>query len=377
MFAVLFLKGGVGKASGAVPFKLLSSVTAVSANDIWAVGYSFSSGAEQLLIEHWNGVQWSIVSAPNPITGASSDVLNSVTEVSAHDVWAVGGFTDSNGNVQPLIEHWNGRQWSIVPSATPPVGFISGGLGGIEEVSANDIWAVGDFSRLTVKNSSTLIEHWNGKKWSIVVSPNAAGATFSFLNGITAVSSHNIWAVGAVLYPSNIEQPLIEHWNGKQWSIVASPNTGSNTDSLNGVAEVSAHNVWAVGSVSSALTEHWNGSTWNIVATPEPAGSVGSTRVGIAEVSAHDIWTVGSYMTVTGDVGTNHTLTEHWNGRTWSIVPSPNSGPNDNDSLFAVAEVSANDVWAVGALFSNSSSAGQSLIEHWDGVQWSIIPGPS
>jgi len=153
-------------------------------------------------------------------------------------------------------------------------------------------------------------------------------------------------------------------------------------DGLSAISIVSAKDIWAVGTVSGgtvfqSLTEHWNGSSWSIVATPDPAGSVGSTRVGITEVSAHDIWTVGSYITVTGDVGTNHTLTEHWNGMTWSVVPSPNSGPNDNDSLFAVAEVSAHDIWAVGLIISTGSSAGQSLIEHWNGMQWSIVPGPS
>ncbi len=377
MFAALLLKAGVAGAAGAPPFKRLNAVAAVSARNIWAVGDSFSGGVDQPLIEHWNGAQWSIVPAPDPNPGASTDTLESVTEVSARDVWAVGFFATSSGNELPLIEHWSGKQWSIVASARPPVGFPGGNLLGIEEVSAHNIWAVGTSFNSALGTSQTLIEHWNGKQWSIVPSPNPAGATSSSLGGVTEVSAHNIWAVGdSFSRATGIEQPLIEHWNGKHWSLVASPNTGSNTVSLTGVAEVSARNIWAVGPGSS-FAEHWNGKHWHLVATPNPTGSVGSTLFGIGEVSAHDIWSVGYYIVSAGGRGIDHTLIEHWNGTMWSIIPSPNSGPTDNDFLFGVVAISAHDVWAVGTIITNGSNAGQPLIEHWDGVQWSIVPGAS
>ncbi len=42
-----------------------------------------------------------------------------------------------------------------------------------------------------------------------------------------------------------------------------------------------------------------------------------------------------------------------------------------------VAALSAHDAWAVGTTITTGSNAGQVLIEHWDGVQWSIVPGGS
>jgi hypothetical protein len=44
---------------------------------------------------------------------------------------------------------------------------------------------------------------------------------------------------------------------------VASPNPGGGVF-LNGVAAISAHNAWAVGSVvdNTTLILHWNGTTW-------------------------------------------------------------------------------------------------------------------
>lgn len=46
--------------------------------------------------------------------------------------------------------------------------------------------------------------------------------------------------------------------NCSGWNIVASPNLGSNSNALNGVAAISANNVWAVGSYDPAntLTEY-------------------------------------------------------------------------------------------------------------------------
>ena len=43
--------------------------------------------------------------------------LNSVTAISANDVWAVGDGTDSQGpdNTDPAFEHWDGNQWTLVP----------------------------------------------------------------------------------------------------------------------------------------------------------------------------------------------------------------------------------------------------------------------
>jgi len=106
--------------------------------------------------------QWNVVSSPN--VKVTND-LNSVTVVSATDVWAAG-FTEGTKSIyQPLIEHWDGSSWKVVASPT----FEHGGqFDGIAATSANDIWAVGYGS----KQLLTLIEHWNGSTWTIVKSPN-------------------------------------------------------------------------------------------------------------------------------------------------------------------------------------------------------------
>src|SRR5438874_940226 len=119
--------------------------------------------------------------------------------------------------------------------------------------------------------------------------------------------------------------------SGWGWSVIPSPNVGTRPTALNGVAAVSASDVWAVGTHGSSsgnrtLIEHWNGSSWSIVDSPNPGTSYnGLNRVVVP--SANDIWAVGRY--THDDSGYAQTLIEHWNGSSWSIVPSPNPGANN------------------------------------------------
>src|SRR5438874_1811018 len=183
----------------------LSGVAAVSASDAWAVGTSGSQMSHgQTLTEHWNGNQWSVVKSPSP--ASMNNELFGVAAVSATDVWAVGfiSHNTANGPVeQTLIEHWNGTSWSVVKS--PNVG-TSPVLNGVAAVSATDAWAVGNSGF-----NQTLIEHWNGTSWSVVKSPSPGSG--DDLRGVAAVSANDVWATGYTFNGSSI-QTLVEHWNG-------------------------------------------------------------------------------------------------------------------------------------------------------------------
>jgi hypothetical protein len=43
----------------------------------------------------------------------------------------------------------------------------------------------------------------------------------NFFNGVSGVASNDVWAVGT---GSSSTTPLVEHWNGTQWSIVSTPS---------------------------------------------------------------------------------------------------------------------------------------------------------
>jgi hypothetical protein len=259
----------------------------------------------------------------------------------------------------------NAKTWKVV--ASPNTG-TSDQLNGIAAISTNDVWAVGDF----INNSNieqTLIEHWDGSSWSIVASPNV-GSSDNVLYGVAASSTTDVWAVGESGDPGNSPtQTLIEHWDGTSWSVVPSPNQGI-SDSLYGVAVVSASNVWAVGyyvnNHEQPLIEQWNGTSWNVVASPK-LGADGGGLQGITAVSASDIWAVGIHGI---NQYTQDALTEHWNGKKWSVVSA--SSPSDYNQLLGVTAVATNNVWAVG-YGDFISGPTEMLIEHWDGSSWSIV----
>ncbi|HEX9988655.1 MAG TPA: hypothetical protein VGE45_09285 [Chloroflexia bacterium] len=300
------------------------------------------------------GLAWRDVPAANP-----GSALYGIEVVSANDIWAVG--LDYTGpTARTLIEHWNGTQWAIVPS--PNVGTESSYLFKVSAVSASDIWAIG------THNGRTLALHWDGAQWSIVSTPNP-GTNENYLLDVKAVSANDVWAVGYFRSGSPYPfQMFIAHWDGKSWSQVPSPNTGFFSNVLTSVDAISANDIWAVGysmaqnapaSQTQTLTIHWNGSSWSVV----PSGSFNQLN-SVSAVSSNDVWAVGS--------NELYDITMHWNGSFWSEVPSPEPG-NNSINLNDVEAISSNDVWAVGYYESLAVGGTVPLMIHWDGTQWNQV----
>ena len=339
----------------------VTALSAVSSNDVWATG-SFTIPGTQTsngLIEHWDGSQWSTIPNPNP--GSRSYFIKAVSAVSANDVWVVGFTAQQNGkNHRTLTEHWDGSQWSIISSRN--AGTQDNFLEGVEAISTSNVWAVG--LGISKSGGSSQILHWNGTQWKEVPSPKPAGAAFYSLGEARAVSANDIWSVGSAANNNGLFQTLIEHWNGTQWNIVPSPNVGSNNNFLYSVTAISANDVWAVGTSTDSsnndrtLTLHWDGTQWSVVPSPN-IGSQTNDLFEVAAASATDIWTVGRYI---NNSNVSQTLIQHWDGTQWSIIPSPNVDLGNN-ILQGLTVISSNDVWAVGE-YTNSGNINRTLIEH-------------
>ncbi len=87
---------------------------------------------------------WTIVASPTPTTTENSQ-LDGVAAISATDVWAVGFFT-VNTTPRTLAEHWTGSSWSIVTSPNVKPGTASNVLVGVAPISPTDVWTVGNFA---------------------------------------------------------------------------------------------------------------------------------------------------------------------------------------------------------------------------------------
>ena len=341
----------------------LTSVVAISPNDVWAVGYTGGNSGTLTLAEHWDGSTWSIVSSPNPSLTYNS--LRGVAAVGTDDVWAVGDFNAPGGNGRTLLLHWDGAAWTQAAGQNSGPSGLAFRLDAVSAIGESDVWAVGS-------NSHTLAEHWNGTKWSKVASPNA-GLGENVLTGVSGRASTDVWEVG--YYEFGIEKrTLVEHWNGASWSIVRSPNSGKRTNILNAVVALSGSNAWAVGSADSGnaldqitFIQNWDGARWSVVPSPSP-GTAGINRLyGVAANAANDVWAVGSHQRSSSPL---ETLIEHWDGTRWSVIPSANV-PGTNNELFGVVALGPNNVWAVG--YSGSVEFA-TLVEHWDGSTWRVVP---
>ena len=320
---------------------------------------------------------WQIVPSPNAsTTSVSNNTLEGVAALSDSDVWAVGNFNSSNGGAinHTLTEHWNGTAWSLVHS--PNVGSMGSSLQGVSAASSNDVWAVGNVQTSNnVNGNRTLIEHWNGTAWSVVSSPNPS-IEGDNLTGVAALSATSAWAVG--WFENNAQsalQPIILHWNGTAWSLFPNiPNIGMIVEAI---TARSATDIWAVGSDAGTTTNialHFNGTQWSITPTADFSSSQ-QIISGVAAPAANDAWMVGSFASAT--VGSFlQPLAIHWNGKTWSMVAVPNPSPFTN-RLFGVAAISTSDVWAVGQANTPDGLNLHTLIEHWNGAQWSIVPSPN
>jgi hypothetical protein len=198
----------------------LTGISAISPSDIWAVGtYSVVTGTVSdsfTLVEHYNGSTWSIVASPNPaprhpLNGARQ-TLNAVRMVSSTDGWAVGNtFDTASGSFQPnggLILHWNGLSWSV--DSTPVIASMNV-ISGISGASSSDLWAVGEgldtSGSIPIDRAQTL--HRNASGWTAASTPTGTGD--SLLNGVSALSGGEAWAVGSTSDSSTSQTTILHH----------------------------------------------------------------------------------------------------------------------------------------------------------------------
>jgi hypothetical protein len=282
-------------------------------------------------------------------SGLIQQELTGVAYVSPTNAWAVGMATLRAGD-ETLIEHWDGSRWTVTPSPRP----VSGGmLWGVDAASANDVWAVG--GEVTPR-----IDHFDGSGWTVASAPDPSGG--GSLLSVSSSAANDVWAVGVAG-----ANTLIEHWDGASWTIIPSPTPSGYYTYLNGVAAISATDAWAVGFTwtlsdgPQATIEHWDGSNWTLVTAPSSDTELNA----VSASSGTDVWAVGEAAASSGNPSA---LVEHWDGTAWSVEPVPSGqGP-----LSGVDAISTSNVWAVGP----TGTAGGTIADHFDGTTWSRVPSP-
>jgi len=215
----------------------LSSVSATSATDAWAV--DSVSGA----FWHWSGSAglgggWINV-------GMASAGLNSVFMTSPTDGWAVG-----DGGI---VYRFSGGSWTLFTT-------LAQTLNSVFMVSENEGWAVG------VGGS---IYHYSSGGWIGPISPTTTNQN---LNAVFMISSSEGWAVGAA--------GTVVHYSNGSWTLLQ--NLSGTTQDLNGVSFAGTSG-WAVGNVGTLIS----------LTSQAPQGLPSATLESVYLSSQTDGWIVG------------------------------------------------------------------------------------
>jgi hypothetical protein len=331
----------------------------------------------------------------------------SLVVVSSNDAWLLGGTDATPARTQ--ARHWNGREWRVV--LTPNVGggnnwMVCYNMENVSLLSSGDIWTQGCYER--EGGYGVMIGHWDGTQWSVRPVEEIVDDTGTSLalTGFSASGANDIWVTGyesSGRYPDDRRQPFAWHWDGSSWGqtevpipTFAPPNPNDAIRSINNqlgsIRTIGPNDAWAVGTYGPStnlrpLVLHWDGHEWTPVGTPGPPSEPYHMALWSLEIiSPSDIWATGSKRSSGSapDHGQTKTLIEHWNGTQWSIVDSPNKAQpppsgNGGDSIGSIVALGPNDVWASGFYDEAAGTfkgPDKPLLLHWDGRSWSHQPTP-
>lgn len=146
---------------------------------------------------------------------------------------------------------------------------------------------------------------WSDGRWRLRVTPDPPEV--SYLYGVSCSSRRACTATGTYVTLANVGKVLVERWNGRIWRRQATPATGRVGYELLAVSCPSASDCTAVGSDlplrhrGGALVEHWDGKRWSIQSTPEVKGHTAPQLNGISCLAPARCAAVGYYLAIPGD----------------------------------------------------------------------------
>ena len=305
---------------------VLNAVAMVSRSLGYAVG-TYSIGTHSYnLVEKFVSGSWSLRTVSNP-TGAVASQFDGIATGSSKSVMAVGGSHAFGRPYQPVAAFFNGTSWKYVTPPNP--GHIGTSFHAAELFSVTVVpgslgkkfWAVGTYSNGA--HSFPFFDYWNGLSWkqyglakSVQVVTSSLGPVSSVITSVTTIAANNAWAVGYYLdthtppTPSN-ERTFTVHWNGSNWSMMATPNRVSNAtpNELVAVASRGPHAIYAVGRYFAGPADQTQALFWDTALVPPAWAKITSAShttdhnslEGLAMVPISGAVSVGTYYNGTSD----------------------------------------------------------------------------
>jgi hypothetical protein len=253
-------------------------------------------------------LQWS--SEP---TGVTDGVLYRVEGNAPNALWTVGVDLTRDGEAlafSPLALRREEGRW--VETKQP---LTSGRLDDLAVRGPNDVWAVG--SAPDAIDGLPLVQHWNGHRWTVVASPGLPPGWVGGFGSISTAPNGDLWITGGAQTPDGSEvEDLVYRFAKGRWYPV--PIDGlSHLSYVWNTIPLSPQDVWAVGIGGIA---HFDGRTWTPVKLP---GDTGPRRLSVQDLvvrGPNDIWAVGHRP---DDALWRRPLILHYDGTTWTELATP------------------------------------------------------
>ena len=297
-------------------------------------------------IEDWNGDDWQIMTSPTP--PEEYGWLGSVTCPSSTFCMAIGGYVDDSNSEEPLMEEWNGNDWAIVPNAPS--------LGSVSCTSATFCMAAGGSG----------FEEWDGSVWTALVgSYNGTGGpgTISCVSAsfCAAVGDDYATIAGAPSYT------LYYVWDGSSWSGSETPSLGTEQAlyalSCTSPTFCMTDGFYYPSSEQDALplAEEWNGSGWSLASPPDTSSADQDYIFGVSCADQSFCMATGW-----GLSATQSPLTYTWDGDSWTQVTAavPSSTGTPWPTLTGVSCPTAGVCFSYGSYWTGSIEA--QLVEEWN-----------
>jgi hypothetical protein len=348
-------------------------------------------------ISRWNGSTWKRAHVALP-KGTRSLDLNGVSCKGAKSCLVVGDYYTSASGGAPshaLALIYNGTSLKPMPAMPLPKSATDVALIGVSCTTTKHCVAIGTASGNTAAFGAdgmvSLIETWNGAKWTLHTVGMPANTDTEFSGISCATSAFCVLAGESFSFSSTGGAHLyIRSWNGKKLTVMKPAALAGGSKSIPIIAGVSCakpSNCGLTGaavtegsgstSTVSAITELWNGTAWRTATVAWPAGTTESIMLGVSCFGAHACevgGTTGSGAPTDPNAPGDATAASY-NGTSWTIqsVPAPAAG---RTTIFSgVSCLTGARCNAVGETGLTTATKAATMTGAWNGTAWKLNPG--
>jgi phosphodiesterase/alkaline phosphatase D-like protein len=335
----------------------------------WLAKYWDSGGEENLFL----------IDESDPLLEVTTGPVKSVTRTEA----TVSGTIAAGGSLETKYRFEYGPTGSYglsQPASLTGVAATSSGTEVKQTLTGLTAGATYHY-RLVASNSNGTVyggDHTvRTSLWRLRSMPSFEGHSVRLMD-VSCSAKHTCTAVGV-----DLKQPdsmVAMRHEGGEWSRQSTPTPGGVTETeFNGVSCptndwcMAVGRSWAPGgevSFNKPFAESWNGSAWSSATVPSPASAKKAVELfSVSCVSSSYCVAVGSYTSTKPE-----TLIEVWDGSQWTVASSPKSEGSERNELNSVSCASISFCVAVG--YFGPGAGSDVLVERWNGTSWSLQSTP-